>query len=183
MPPLILQLATASDLPSIAALQYASFHPHDTMHTLIYPSPVVPTAKTISTTVSRLQQAWNEAPVTWLKIVDSSTEEIVAVAKWIIYEKEGPVWPEEGKVEVGWINEGVESDWVRPGGGTWQEDQEYVTWVMEQWHAKRRERMVGPLICEFLISKSLKLSFRILPLVPLPCKVLQTKKGRELKGK
>jgi GNAT superfamily N-acetyltransferase len=143
--PLVLSEATEGDFPGIVTTQYAAFHPQDTMHRLIYPSPAVPTQAVINRTVARQLKGWRADPhITWLKITDSETGTVAAAAKWMVWpqaEEEGKKrWP--GKVDVNWVGPAVEGVNAGPGA----DDQEYVEWVLEQFFDRRRERVNGPCV-------------------------------------
>jgi GNAT superfamily N-acetyltransferase len=144
--PLILSEATEGDLPGLVKAQYAAFHPNDTMHRLIYPSPKIPTQEVIDKTVARQLKSWKSNPhVTWLKITDSETGTIAAGAKWIVWPHAEEVedkkrWPD--KVDVNWVGPATEGVNAGPGA----DDQEYVEWALEQFFDRRRERVNGPCV-------------------------------------
>ncbi|KAE9372024.1 acyl-CoA N-acyltransferase [Stipitochalara longipes BDJ] len=90
--PLTLSLATPADLPALVRAQFAAFHPTDTLHVLIYPSPVPVPESVIEKTVLRQQEAWKDN-LTWIKVTDDETNQVVAGAKWIFWPRSGG-WPE-----------------------------------------------------------------------------------------
>jgi GNAT superfamily N-acetyltransferase len=156
--PLTLSLATEADLPLLVRAQYAAFHPTDTMHVLVYPSPHPVPESVIEKTVERQLGAWKEN-VTWVKVVDDETGSVVAGAKWVFWPeaaKEGEErWPEQvdgslvsekrrdGEREAGVQ---VEVDGVEgvQNAGKGVDDREYVSWVTEKVVGRRRERIQGP---------------------------------------
>jgi hypothetical protein len=98
-----------------------------------------------------------------LKITDSSTGEIVAGAKWIVWppgsapspsqlqsetlgtsetpsNSEQKRWPD--KVDVTWVI--PEEKGLNSGAGS--DDREYVEWIMEEFFGRRRERVQGPAV-------------------------------------
>ncbi|PSS09158.1 hypothetical protein M430DRAFT_109561 [Amorphotheca resinae ATCC 22711] len=86
---LTLSEATPSDFPAIVRAQYAAFHPHESMHRILWPSPDPPTPTVLSRTVDRQLQAWQADPhITWLKVTDDETGEVVAAAKWFVWAPE-----------------------------------------------------------------------------------------------
>jgi GNAT superfamily N-acetyltransferase len=148
--PFTLSLATEADLPTLVRAQYAAFHPADTMHVLIYPSPHQVPESVIEKTVKRHLASWKEN-VTWVKVVDDETGDVVAGAKWVFWpeaaKEEEKRWPDT--VEVNWVKEkapdgeievidGVE---LPPNAGKGVDDREYVSWVMEEFFGRRRERI------------------------------------------
>lgn len=157
-------------MPQIVTFQYPAFHPHDTIHRLIYPSPDPVTPSVITSTISRQLEAWRADPhhITWLIIRDPETkirdqnngdgeekERIVAAAKWIVWpptasgpieasgkEKKKKRWPD--KIPVNWVSPSPDPNTPNIGGGV--DDIEYVSWVMEEFHSRRRARIQGPAV-------------------------------------
>ncbi|KAH8781898.1 acyl-CoA N-acyltransferase [Hyaloscypha finlandica] len=123
--PLTLSLATPADLPNLVRAQYAAFHPNDTLHVLIYPSPDRVPESTFEKTVERQTDAWKDN-VTWVKVTDDETGSVIAGAKWIF-------WPKSG-------------GWAEEKGKRWPESFgiAYVSWIMEEFMGRRRERNQGP---------------------------------------
>lgn len=70
--PLALLPATHSDLPAIVKTQFAAFHPHDTLHVLLYPAPEKPTEDALKKAIERQKAYWEEGGenVRWVKIED-----------------------------------------------------------------------------------------------------------------
>jgi len=138
--PLFLQKVVPEDLESLVRIQYTAFHPTDPLHILIYPSPVPPTESIIQKTVSRTLNYWTSTPnLTWLKIVDSTTDKIVAGAKWMFWdEADEERWEES--VDPTWI---LAEEKGKGNAGPGVEDKEYVAWVMGEVYRRRRERMSG----------------------------------------
>lgn len=151
--PLTLSLATPADLPGLARAQYAAFHPNDTLHVLVYPSPDPVPESVFEKTVRRQKDAWKDN-VTWVKVTDDKTGTVVAGAKWIFWhksggwaEEDGKRWPESLGVDaVKEMGRGEEGGW--PDGttnvGKGVDDLQYVSWVMEEIMGRRRERNQGP---------------------------------------
>jgi GNAT superfamily N-acetyltransferase len=149
--PLTLSLATPSDLPNLARAQYAAFHPADTLHVLIYPSPDPVPESVFEKMVQRQTAAWKEN-VKWVKVTDDETETIVAGAKWIFYpdsaKPEDKRWPESFGVDA--VKEmRMEDELVVRGEGAKNagkgvEDLEYVSWIMGEFMGRRRDRVQGP---------------------------------------
>jgi GNAT superfamily N-acetyltransferase len=157
--PLALSLATPADLPNLARAQYAAFHPNDTLHVLIYPSPDRVPESTFEKTVERQTDAWKDN-VTWVKVTDDETGTVIAGAKWIFWpksggwaEEEGKRWPEsfgvdavkEMRREEGGAANGMPDG--TPGTknvGKGVDDLAYVAWIMEEFMERRRKRNQGP---------------------------------------
>ena len=150
--PLTLSLATPADLPALVRGQYAAFHPTDTLHVLIYPSPIPVPESVIEKTIQRQKKAWKEN-VTWLKVTDSETGSIVGGAKWVFWPKNGDWETKEGnrnRWEADFDEEAMrkmrrEEDGVvegNAGGGA--NDLGFVTWVMGEFMGRRKERVQGP---------------------------------------
>ncbi|KUJ09113.1 uncharacterized protein LY89DRAFT_690644 [Mollisia scopiformis] len=156
---LYLALAREEDIPLIVPIQFAAFHPTDTLHRLIYPAPHPVSPSVISSTIARHLKAWRTDPhVTWLVIKDPSirildpssgqeTDRIVAAAKWIIWppgeREEGIRWPE---VKVDWIFPSAPDGEKNFGPNGAPDDEEYVSWVVEQVYGRRGERVAGPAV-------------------------------------
>lgn len=151
--PLTLSLATPSDLPQLVRAQYTAFHPTDTLHVLIYPSPDPVPEAVYQKTVDRQKDGWKDN-VTWLKVTDDKTGAVVAGAKWVLYPKtaeEGDKrWPEAFGVDAVKEMRREEEEGKRGGGGEagnagrGADDLEYVAWVMGEIMGRRRERIQGP---------------------------------------
>ena len=62
-----LSIAGPEDLPAIVKAQYEAFHPHDTMHRLIYPSPHLVPPAIIERTVQRQLKTMEDPHVTWVR--------------------------------------------------------------------------------------------------------------------
>jgi GNAT superfamily N-acetyltransferase len=141
--PLHLSKATEADLPAIVRGQYAAFHPHETLHVLIYPSPNPPTDNVIQSTIARHLKTWREdRTVNWIKITDEETGTIVAASKWCIFPEADPKRFQD-KVDVYWVPDpAVASEQQFSGGGVG--DEAYISWIMEGFFDHRRERMLGP---------------------------------------
>ena len=139
--PLQLSVAGPDDLPGIVKAQYSAFHPNDTMHRLMYPSPHPVPEIIIERTIARQLRTMEDAHVTWVKIVDTESQTIVAAAKWIVWppgqEVKEKRWPD--KVNVTWVL--PEEKGLNSGAGS--DDQEYVEWIMEEFFGRRRERVQG----------------------------------------
>jgi GNAT superfamily N-acetyltransferase len=152
--PLTLSLATHADLPAIVRAQYAAFHPNDTLHVLVYPSPFPVPESVIEKTVQRQKENW-KSNVTWLKVTDDETGTIVAGAKWLFWPKNGE-WvakEEEGKRWPGSFDEEAvrkmrreeeEGDVLEGRVGKGVDDREFVAWVMGRFMGRRGERVQGP---------------------------------------
>jgi GNAT superfamily N-acetyltransferase len=157
---LTLSEATPSDFPAIVRAQYAAFHPHESMHRILWPSPDPPTPTVLSRTVDRQLQAWQADPhITWLKVTDDETGEVVAAAKWFVWAPEsktpdakdgaaaaaaaavGPQWP--AKISADWI---LESERGTGNCGAGVEDKPFVEYIVEEFFQRRRERIQGPCV-------------------------------------
>jgi len=150
---LTLSLATPDDLPSLVRAQYAAFHPADTLHVLIYPSPDPLPDFVFKKTVQRQRAAWKDN-VTWVKVTDDETGAVIAGAKWIFFpetaKKGANRWPETFGVDA--VKEMRMEDEVLANGeaarnaGKGVDDLEYVSFVMDEFMRRRRERVQGPAV-------------------------------------
>lgn len=162
--PLTLSLATPSDLPNLVRAQYTAFHPADTLHVLIYPSPDPVPEAIFDKTVQRQKDAWKEN-VTWVKVTDDETGTVVAGAKWIFYpesaKEEEKRWPDSFGVDA--VKEMRREDEQTIAGvegaknaGRGVEDLEYISWVMEDFMGRRRRESRVPLWCWIFVTRILR---------------------------
>jgi GNAT superfamily N-acetyltransferase len=150
---LTLTEATPSDLPSIVRAQYAAFHPHEAMHRILFPSPDPPTPSILSRTVDRQLQAWHADPqhITWLKVSDDETGEVVAAAKWFVWAPDtSPPSAQDGAaarwpatISADWI---LESERGTGNCGAGVEDKPFVEYIVEEFFRRRRDRIQGPCV-------------------------------------
>jgi GNAT superfamily N-acetyltransferase len=125
--PLTLSVATPDDLPSLVRAQYAAFHPTDTLHVLIYPSPDPIPESVFEKTVQRQRAAWKDN-VTWVKVTDDETGAVIAVKE---------MWMED---------EVVASGEAAKNAGKGVDDLEYVSFIMGEFMGRRRDRVQGPTV-------------------------------------
>ncbi|KAE8449770.1 hypothetical protein EG329_007545 [Mollisiaceae sp. DMI_Dod_QoI] len=160
--PLRFSLAAEDEMSLIVPFQFAAFHPVNTIHRLIYPSPVPVPDSVIKSTIQRQLKTWREDPrVTWVVVRDPDVkirdvfgdgqekQRIVAAAKWVVWpptegEDAKKRWPD--KINVDWIAPSLDPANPNYGPNGAADDQAYVSWVMEQFFQRRRERIQGPAV-------------------------------------
>ena len=150
--PLILSPASMSDMDELTKTQFAAFYPHEVFHDIIWPGP--PTPENLAKNKNR-QLAWMAADghSTYLKVTDSETREIVAGAKWCVYDTD----PNRGpQLTVDWYGE----------AGT--EDRAYAQYLMDEFHGRRLERMTGPYCRKCSLSHVLCRSLHHYKTTPMP---------------
>lgn len=121
-------------MDELTKTQFAAFYPHEVFHDIIWPGP--PTPENLEKNKKR-QLAWMAADghSTYLKVTDSETGEIVAGAKWCIYDKD----PHRSPV--------LSVDWYGDEGS---EDRAYAQYLMDEFNGRRVERMKGSYCCTWL---------------------------------
>ncbi|RFU33366.1 hypothetical protein B7463_g2944, partial [Scytalidium lignicola] len=165
-----------ADLETVVKIEFRAFHPNDTLHMLIYPSPVVPTPSVIEQTTKRQLENWTTgkppgSEVKWVKAVDTETGEIIGAAKWIFFDKAAGESEEEkqgGKKR--WPEAGFKTNWLEPAiplggsegvkglaGMTGVDDQAYVPlhYLISAFvtlHIKKRG--VGKMLVKYGITKA-----------------------------
>jgi hypothetical protein len=109
--------------------------------------------------VARQLKTIEDPHVTWLKITDTTSNTIVAAAKWIIWppsesrsaaQLEAETLGTEPGQEKRWPDK-VDVTWILPAekgltSGAGSDDVEYVSWAMEEFYSRRRERVQGPAV-------------------------------------
>lgn len=117
-------------MDELTKTQFAAFYPHEVFHDIIWPGP--PTPENLAKNKKR-QLAWMVADghSTYLKVTDTETGEIVAGAKWCVYDQD-PNRP------------GVTVDWYGEEGS---EDRAYAQHLMDEFNGRRVERMRGSYCC------------------------------------
>ncbi|KAH8820565.1 acyl-CoA N-acyltransferase [Xylogone sp. PMI_703] len=163
--PFEIQEMVPEDLKTVVEIEFRAFHPHDTMHRLIYPSPEVPTQGVYDQALKRQLENWTTgkppgSEIKWIKAVDTKTGKIVGASKWMIFHaaaSESEEEKREGKKR--WSDPGFTVGWLEPAiplggpegikglsGMTGVDDQAYVDWIMNEVTRRRRERIQGPAV-------------------------------------
>ncbi|KAA6412761.1 MAG: hypothetical protein FRX48_03753 [Lasallia pustulata] len=125
--PLLLSIASEADMDELTKTQFAAFYPHEVFHDILWPGP--PTSENLAKSKNR-QLAWMAADghSTYLKVTDTGTGEIVAGAKWCVYDKD----PNRSAV--------LTVDWYGDEGS---EDRAYAQYLIDEFNGRRTERMKG----------------------------------------
>ncbi len=99
--PLELAQVTADDLPTVLQLQFAAFA-DDPMTQLMYPIRPTPVA-VVEKAIERGRKDFLNPDTAFVKVHDTDSGEIVALAKWSIYkhERPGEEWKKEEKRDWG----------------------------------------------------------------------------------
>lgn len=118
-------------MDELTKTQFAAFYPHEVFHDILWPGP--PTSENLAKSKNR-QLAWMAADghSTYLKVTDTGTGEIVAGAKWCVYDKD----PNRSAV--------LTVDWYGDEGS---EDRAYAQYLIDEFNGRRTERMKGSYCC------------------------------------
>jgi len=127
--PLELSKASEGDLPRIIHVQFTAFA-DDAMNRIIFPTPLP--ASTLEKVVDHAREDMRNPDVTFMKVTDTDSGEVIAFGKWIIYKHERP--EEEWKKEA-------KRDW---GEGT---NVEAADAFLGAFNEKRRKIMTGKAHC------------------------------------
>ncbi|KAI9879338.1 MAG: hypothetical protein M1830_008798 [Pleopsidium flavum] len=135
--PLELSKASEDDLPRIIHVQFTAFA-DDAMSRIMFPTPTP--ASTLEKAVNRAREDMRNPDVTFTKVVDTDSGDIIAFGKWVIYKHERP--------EEEWTKE-TKRDW---GEGTNVEAADTFIGAVNQ---KRRKIMAGKAHCLLQILDTL----------------------------